>query len=291
MKTRDKVIPGVLSKFQSELLQRADSIGLMEHSSTNGMLKEFLVKSVLESILPKSCGIYSGIVFDGKGNKSKQIDIIIYDDRVPRFELSKGLGFYPVEGVIATIEVKSNLKKNDMMSALDNCYSVLKLQPLICGDLKISIDNDWMKLSSPSQNRDALFQYSAASYIFSFDSVKMDTSIKHVQTWCHKNDEFIKNGIALVPRGIVGKNWIGFLDDSYISLPETELAKSASGNAMVFIETENYFSYFVSHLLHKISMRIKANQGVCDSYYSINKLLPLEKLVDDSQSNNKYLIF
>ena len=290
MKTNDKIIPEYLSKYQTEVLQRADSIGLMKHSATNGMLKEFLIKSVLESILPKTCGIYSGIVFDGKGNKSKQIDIIIYDDRVPRFELSKGLGFYPVEGVIATIEVKSNLKKDDIISALDNCYSVLNLQPIVCGDPQVSNEKGWKKPLSSSEKRAVSFQYGVATYIFSFDSVKNETFINHTKDWCSKKDDVIKNGIALLPRAVIGNSWIGLLDDSYVSLPAKEISKSDSGNAMVFIETENYFSYFISHLLNKISFRIKASQGVTDCYYSINKSLPLEKLVDEAQSDNKYLI-
>ncbi len=290
MQVNEKIINKILLKFQAELLQRAKSVGLMKHSSTNGMLKEFLVKSVLEAVLPKDCGIYSGIIFDGKGNESKQIDIIIYDDRVPKFELSKGLGFYPIEGVIATIEVKSNLNKQDIFTALDNCHSVLNLMPILCGDPKIAIGDNWVKPSSALEQRRALFEYNAATYIFSFDSVKIDTCIGHVKDWVDQTENSIKSGIGLLPRAILGNNWIGLLDDCYITLPETQLNQSKTGNAMVYIESENYFSYFISHLLHKVSGRIKASYGVTECYYSINELLPLNRFIEEDQFVKKYLI-
>ena len=34
---------------------------------------------------------------------------------------------YPIEGVIATIEIKSVLDKSEFIKALDNCFSVLQL--------------------------------------------------------------------------------------------------------------------------------------------------------------------
>lgn len=291
IKIEDKLINEMLLNYQKNLIIKAETIGIMTHSGTNGTLKEFMVKSVLNSLLPKACGVYSGLVFDGKGNKSKQIDIIIYDERMPKFEIADGIGYFPIEGVIATIEVKTNLNKGELNKALENCKSILDLQPIISGNIKILSDDksQWIPLQSSNENRKAHFNYQPATYIFSFDSVKMETCFEHTKEWWDKNTNLIAD-TPLMPRVILGKEWIGLLDDTYIKIPE-ELRNSAPNrNGMVFIKTDNAFSYFISHLLQKISVRIKAFYAATDSYYTINCLLPIERFLSDDQQQKQFML-
>ena len=113
----DKVL-----KAESEL------VGEFQHNPTVGGIREFLVKNILERILPRSVTVETGKVIDHRGGISKQIDIILFDSRVPCLRSPGGPGLFPVEGVFATIEVKTCLRsQKDVVDALDNCFSVISL--------------------------------------------------------------------------------------------------------------------------------------------------------------------
>ena len=102
--------------------------GLLNHGPTVGQAWEFLVTRVLKTILPSGVHIGNGMVIDRQGNSSKQIDVVIYDPRFPMMKLDGG-GLYFVEGVLATIEVKSIIDTSELRGSLENCRSVLALWP------------------------------------------------------------------------------------------------------------------------------------------------------------------
>jgi hypothetical protein len=53
-----------------------------------------------------------------RGDQSKQTDIVIYDNRIlPPFIKEQAIGVYPAESVIAVLEVKSLLRKKELMAA------------------------------------------------------------------------------------------------------------------------------------------------------------------------------
>ena len=80
--------------FEITLGHEAKQAGLLEHSSLVGSAREFIVKRVLQSILPPIVHIGSGKVFDFHGKRSRQIDIIVFDSRFPVFEIQSGIGIY-----------------------------------------------------------------------------------------------------------------------------------------------------------------------------------------------------
>lgn len=272
-------------KYEKELIQRAETTGLMDHRPSAGTLKEFLTKIVLGSILPNTCSLVSGQVFDGMNSLSKQIDIIIYDDRLPKLELAPGFGYYAIEGVIAAIEIKSKLDKKSIIESLNNAKSVLDLKPVICGDPKVATEEGLKDLETAYLKRKAFFQYSSACYIFSFDSIKqMSIASNHVKEWI-QNINYISNELNCpkLPRMLIGKGWVGLLDDGYIEIPGNE-------NIMVFLKTEHTFAYFISHLLNKISLRFRAFQGVSDSYYTFNMMLPISEYIANDIKNESIFI-
>src|SRR5205823_4640495 len=93
-------------RLETTLETEAKQAGLLEHSTMVGSAREFLVKRVLRSILPPLLHIGSGKIIDATGRSSNQVDIILYDSRFPVFEIESGVGLYPIEGVLGTIEVK-----------------------------------------------------------------------------------------------------------------------------------------------------------------------------------------
>ncbi len=105
-------------KREAVLSQEAELAGLLEHSTMIGTAREFMVKRVLKSIMPPSIHVGTGKVIDYQDNVSRQQDIVLFDHRFPLFEIDSGVGMYPLEGVIATIEVKSTLTHKEALQCL-----------------------------------------------------------------------------------------------------------------------------------------------------------------------------
>ena len=110
------IIQRYASSIISGLVQKIDSLSKLDHNLTKGELRELFVSDILNLFLSEQFGIGSGIIINQSGLQSKQTDIIIYDKRlIPPFILRQSLGVFPVESVLAVIEVKSNLTMNALL--------------------------------------------------------------------------------------------------------------------------------------------------------------------------------
>lgn len=99
-------------------IERVAALSPLNHRLTKGELRELFVANILKSFLTSQFGIGSGIIINQAGKQSRQIDILIYDNRIlPPFIDENAIGVYPAESVIACIEVKSFLKKTELMKA------------------------------------------------------------------------------------------------------------------------------------------------------------------------------
>jgi hypothetical protein len=88
-----------------------------EHHLTEGEAVENAVRKFLRDHLPDSIGIAHGQVIDRHGSMSKQLDVILYDaQRTPILfsDEADENRIIPVEGVIAAIEAKTNLRLSDI---------------------------------------------------------------------------------------------------------------------------------------------------------------------------------
>jgi hypothetical protein len=93
---------------------------LMPHHGERGRIAEEIIKSVLTRTLPKRFSVGTGVVFSADGQVSRQTDIVIYDNFYNSPLLSEfGACVFPVETVYATIEVKSELTKQELRKAMD----------------------------------------------------------------------------------------------------------------------------------------------------------------------------
>jgi len=101
-----------------DFVTRARDLKDLLHDLTKGELKELFVSKVLRSFLTGQFGIGSGIVLNRNGNQSRQMDIVVYDNRIILpFIQEQNIGVYPAESVIATIEVKTTLDKGAVEKA------------------------------------------------------------------------------------------------------------------------------------------------------------------------------
>ena len=100
---------------------------VLSHSGNLGYAREHFVDQILASFLPKSVIVGSGEIVDGNKGRSGQQDVIIYRADFPVITSFTPINTYLIEGVIATIEVKSNLSTGDpigLHSAFKNAAKV-----------------------------------------------------------------------------------------------------------------------------------------------------------------------
>jgi len=75
---------------------KVHAIDKLNHKLTKSELRELFVNDLLVNFITSQFGVGSGIVIDSYGNKSKQTDIIIYDNRIlPPIIKNSNLGTYP----------------------------------------------------------------------------------------------------------------------------------------------------------------------------------------------------
>jgi hypothetical protein len=105
------------------------SYEVLQQSTDLGYSREHFVKEIMSSFLPKSVIVGSGEIIDGQGRRSGQQDVIIYRADFPVITSLTPVGAYLAEGVIATIEVKSDLSTGEpsLYSAFKNVQRVLSL--------------------------------------------------------------------------------------------------------------------------------------------------------------------
>lgn len=100
------------------------------HNTIKGSGGESLVAEFLQKRLPGGVGVTTGQVIDCTGAISRQVDVILYDNRRTPMLFTSPNGhdqLVPAEGVIAVIEVKTHLQKRMLPSVIQNCASVKNL--------------------------------------------------------------------------------------------------------------------------------------------------------------------
>ena len=88
---------------------------LVPHHGEQGRANELTLSRLLESLLPSNVSVGSGIIFDSAGRASGQTDLILYDaSSQPRFLAQTTQFLFPVETVLAAIEVKTTLDDEEL---------------------------------------------------------------------------------------------------------------------------------------------------------------------------------
>lgn len=112
------VIKEYSSALAKSLIARSRSLSGLKHRQLKGILRELFVTDALDPYLTNQFSIGTGIVVNQRGEQSSQIDIIVYDNNIlPPFIQKQNVGVYPVECVLATIEVKSRLTSDELKKA------------------------------------------------------------------------------------------------------------------------------------------------------------------------------
>lgn len=98
-----------------------DLSSVIEHPVEKGGFREYFISDLIRPLIPPHFGIGNGIIMDKYGHQSPQIDVLIYDKRnlQPIFE-ADNRGIYPIDAVIAVIEIKTIITSTDIRNLQKN---------------------------------------------------------------------------------------------------------------------------------------------------------------------------
>lgn len=99
----------------NHIIDLFDLTAQIDHTVEKGGFREYFVSQLIRPLIPNHFGIGTGIIIDHRGRQSPQIDLLIYDRRTlqPIFE-ADNRGIYPIDSVIAVIEIKTKLTSTDL---------------------------------------------------------------------------------------------------------------------------------------------------------------------------------
>ncbi len=115
----------VQAELELKLKRAAQSI---EHAGTQGTVSENHWITVFREYLPKRYEVTSGFIIDSKGDRSEQIDIVIFDRHfTPTLLDQQQHRYVPAEAVYAVFEAKPHIDKPYLEYAGEKAASVRKL--------------------------------------------------------------------------------------------------------------------------------------------------------------------
>jgi hypothetical protein len=272
----NRLVVDWFDRLESVLEAEATLSGLLSHGSTVGQAREFLVTRVLRTILPASVHVGCGKVIDSKGNCSRQTDIIIYDPRFPLMEVEGG-GLYFVEGVLATIEVKSTIDRAELEASLENCRAVLALA--INGEhpeeaaARIAFYAEKGSITQREAEQRFWYMFRPATYVFAFNSkLSFQTTCSYIKEWWNGIGCGYSAHFPLLPRVITAGGVVGFVNDGRFSLgPTTETSR-----VMSVFSTNLRFRWFALHLMDAVSRRLGLRNFAECFDYRLSEYFPLD---------------
>lgn len=95
------------------------------HTGVKGTIREILIRDLFRPLLPSDVGIGTGHIATAQGESSPQQDVIIYNRRIlPPVLFEESTGIFPVESVLAIVEVKTTLTATELRSAYENAKTI-----------------------------------------------------------------------------------------------------------------------------------------------------------------------
>jgi hypothetical protein len=164
---------------------------LQQASQNLGSNRELFCNSFLSRVLPHSLKISRGEIWDGKGNKTGQLDTIIVRDDTPSLAFGDA-NTYLIEGVFAVIEIKSNLTRQKLQESIETLKPVSGLSIHQEGVTILSRPPDAI-LDRPLR---CIFAYEGASWELLLDEIEKQTAWDLIDLICILDKgALIRNGL------------------------------------------------------------------------------------------------
>jgi hypothetical protein len=284
-----------LRHLDAAMEQESALCDLYQHHATAGKVREFLVHGLLRRFLPAIVSIETGKVIDFHGTLSKQVDILLFDARVPCLRGPDGTGLFPVEGVLAAIEVKTRIHSaDDLVCALENCHSVSALQATGDWDFQNAIER---KIGEhiARENMSRLDAYVLAmncafpaTYVFALQDGLSDEGLcDAIDQWFHRpRAPNLKETTPAIPRMIVAGHRVAVANDRIARFPTSAEAHEhavqlfgPTGEVLAGIwpRVEHRWSWLASHLLLSLTYRLGITHDYLGARYRIDRYLPFDE--------------
>jgi hypothetical protein len=215
------------------LHSEAQLAGLLDHGTLIGMAREFFVSRVLRSVLPPTLHFGTGQIIAANGDYSSQVDVVVYDGRYPVMETQPGHGLYLIDGVVAAIEVKSEITGEKLRGALDNCHAV-------------------NRMFAPGKF--------PQTYVFGFKcGLSIDTCATHVREWWNVIE---KTEQPTLPAIVVAGPHVGIASGSLFQIGATDPPRGVTRVLMGFWNAPHRFGWLLVHLLASAADRLDCKSEV-----------------------------
>lgn len=102
---------------------------LVKHNTTSGDYHEEILRTVLRNFLSKRFSVKKGFIYSGHEKVTRQIDLMVIDENSPMAYIFQEGDFAIVvpEAVVAVMEIKTVIQKDDFVEALENIHSAKSL--------------------------------------------------------------------------------------------------------------------------------------------------------------------
>src|SRR5947209_3872606 len=117
--------------IENHLLAQSKIPANAGHSLHKGTPRENFIKEFLEGHLSEYAAVGTGEIIDANSQpkeRRNQIDIVIYRRDYPKIRFGKDIHAFLAESVIATIEVKSLLTKEELEGAMSVARTIKSLR-------------------------------------------------------------------------------------------------------------------------------------------------------------------
>lgn len=106
------------------------SSAALAHAGEKGEARVVALRRFLSDQLPGRYAVASGEIFDADGNRSGQTDVVVYDSVNTRpFFTDNGVVLLPAEALLATVEVKTLLSKQEVEKSVRGIAKIHALRP------------------------------------------------------------------------------------------------------------------------------------------------------------------
>jgi len=109
-----------LKNLEQELLVLSKKAGIASHSVNKGTAREIFVRKFLQEHLSERVSVGTGEIITSKSTsreKRNQMDVVLYRPEYPRLPFAGHLQLFLAESVVATIEIKTKLTKDELLNS------------------------------------------------------------------------------------------------------------------------------------------------------------------------------
>lgn len=292
--TGQQIVERWLDTLEHRLRQDAEQAGLFAHPTMTGSSREFFVRQVLGSFLPRTVRIGTGKIMGADSTCSAQMDVVIFDDRYPAFSIADGQELFPIEGVVATIEVKSHLDKTSLNDALDKCASVARIGIGVYTDDRNPIaSRDHEVTGTDGSVPRSLAPLLPRSYIFGFRGLSSQSALNSkLKEWLERRIETQVDAPVALPSMVVAGGAMAVAHGDPIRIKGGEIRTGSQTLAeldrdvfMYVFDSERCFGWLASHLLYVLDNRRLSHEVALPFRLSIQNYLPFDSYFEASSTS------